>query len=382
MISPDDPRITAYADGALPPAQAERFERELAEHPDTLAEIERLRSLQRALREAFAEETAEDGVFAVAEADESPALSPRAIPRKRPYSVYRDSDDARAEAAGWRPLAPARGSRRDRWLAWLFPGWMAPVVGAACVLMLLIAVALPPTVRVRETARRSVDAANLRLIGQAALFFAGENRDECLPEASSVWDFARQLAIFVGLNAGNVWLSSADPAFDPDAVQSPVLTSDRKSLNTGFTVSRPAYAVPLAKIKIGDPVTTPIAWTRGLQADGTWAAHSPYGKQGGHVMFLDGRIYFYRNMRDQFVRYDGKGLTSNVLEALPPGARIGEYTPTANERATWATIYRPGPNDSLLTRARHSKLLMLGVTLLSIVSGGALVFYLLRRRPA
>lgn len=382
MISPDDPRISAYADGALPPEEAARFERELAADPAARAEIERLRALQRALREAFAEETAEDGVFAAAEADGEPEpVAPR-VAQKRPYSVYRDADDARAEAAGWRPLVPAdRPAARERWFGWLFPGWLAPVAGAACVVLLLAAIVLPPIGRVRETARRSVVSSNLRQVGQASLIFASDHGDK-LPVATDVWDFARQLARDGGLNDAGIWEIPADPALDGGALVSTVLAADRLTLDPAFAKSRPAFAVCLGEVTANDPSTTPIAWTRGLQPDGTWAAHSPYGKTGGHIVFLGGNVAFYRNVRGQLERYDGKGKTSNILEALPPGARIGEYVPTAAEQVAWAKAYRPSPDDSFLVKARHSKEFMTGVAVVWALGGVAFVVYLSRRRAA
>lgn len=388
MISPDDPRLTAYADGALSPDEAARLERELAANPAARAEVERLRALQRALREAFAEETAEAGVFTVAEeAGEAPAPareSAEEVRRRRPYSIYRDAADAREEAEGWRPLVPAdRRAAREHPLAWLFPGWLAPVAGVACVVLLVAAIIIPPTHRVRETAQRPVAASNLRQIGQASLIFAGENQDK-LPVATDVWDYARQLAVGTGLNDGTIWLNPSDPAAERDVGVSTVLNADRTALHPDFKSSRPAVAVALAEITAADPATTPIAWTRGLQPDGTWAAHSPYGKQGGHILFLDGNVSFFRNLKDtnRLLRYDGKGMTSDIREALPPGTRIGEYTPTEAEQAAWARANRLGANASLLTKVRRSGPLILALSLAAMIGAGALVVYLSRRRAA
>ena len=362
MISPDDPRLTSHADGMLPPEEAARFERELAADPAARAELERLRGLQRALREAFAEETAEDGVFTAAEAAvPTPVAVPAAVPRqKRPYSIYRDSDDARAEAAGWRPLVPAEGAGSpSRWLAWLFPGWLAPVAGAAFVMLLVAAVVIPPVVRMRETARRAAVSSNLRQIGQAALVYAGEH-GRWLPEAADVWDFARLLARDGGLNDASVWQMEDDPAFDGTPLTT-VLAPDRLTLDPAFAKSRPAFAVSLGGGTTSDPASTPVAWTRGLQPDGTWAPHSPYGRQGGYIVFLGGNVAFYRDVRDQLSRHDGKGVTSNILEALPPGARIGEYTPTAAEQAAWAKASRSSPGESVFGQERYSRPVMLSL---------------------
>jgi hypothetical protein len=71
----------------------------------------------------------------------------------------------------------------------------------------------------------------------------------------------------------------------------------------------------------------PIAWTRGLQPDGTWSKDSPHEGEGGYIVFLGGNVSgFTKSLTDSpLQRYDGNGTTTNILEALPPGTRVGEY---------------------------------------------------------
>jgi len=88
-------------------------------------------------------------------------------------------------------------------------------------------------------------------------------------------------------------------------------------------------APPRAAVTRAGRRTTPVAWTRGLRPDGTWAPDSPYAGEGGHVVFLDGNVVFFRRIDGGLRRFDGKGMTSNILEALPPGARVGEAAPSA-----------------------------------------------------
>jgi hypothetical protein len=146
-----------------------------------------------------------------------------------------------------------------------------------------------------------------------------------------------------GLNDATIWVVGADPgAAEQIGRLSTVLTEDRSGLEPAFKKLKPSWAVALGEIAVNSPATTPIAWTRGLQPDGTWAAHSPYGTEGGHVVFLGGNVTFYRNAKNAFIARDGT-MTSNVLDALPEGARIAEYTPTEQEKTEWARsgrIYR------------------------------------------
>ncbi len=175
----------------------------------------------------------------------------------------------------------------------------------------------------------------------AARIYADDHNDS-LPVASDVWDYARLLADEGILAAPYMWLSQNDPASPsreaiPLSILSPGTTKPR-SINPAFRELKPSVAVALGKLNKRMPATTPIAWTRGLQLDGTWSTHSPHGDSGGYIVFLSGNFAFYKNLtapESQLVRFDGKGKTSNILEALPPGTRIGEYTPTDEEKTAW-----------------------------------------------
>lgn len=291
MISPDDPRLTAHADGLLPPEEAVRFEKEMAADPAARDELERLRVLQRELREAFAEETAEAEV-----ARDKPALNEK----------------------------PGGGR------LW-FPSWIGPLLAAACLVIISGALIIPTVGKVRDSSRRSVAASNLRQIGQACLIYASENQGR-LPEAKDIWDFARLLAQRGGLNDGTLWFAGSESAENGIGV-STVLNRDGSGLDPVFARSQPAYAAVLSGLREDEPGTTPIAWTRGLRADGTWAPDSPYRGEGGYIVFLGGNVAFYRTVRDQLARHDGNGPTGNILEALPPGARIGDPTPSLRENS-------------------------------------------------
>jgi len=198
----------------------------------------------------------------------------------------------------------------------------------------------------RSSTQRAVDGSNLRQIGQAAIIYSTNNRDR-LPEANDVWDYARLLAERGGLTDSELWLSRIDPAYESGKdreILSGANANQSRRINPDFLKLKPAYAVALGKIRTSSPSATPIAWTRGLQPDGTWAKHSPYGDAGGFILFISGQISFYTDLKQdggQLTRYDGSGRTANILEALPPGTRIGEYTPTPEEQAAWSAQPRP-----------------------------------------
>lgn len=282
-MNPADPRLTAYADGALSPRDSSRIEEELSSDPVARAELDDIIALQRSLREAFAG---------------GPAV-----------------------AWGRMPMRVAPRPRRFR-----FRNLIVPLLAAACVGVVAGAFAISEIGMERERARRSVDAANLRQIGLACRVFAGAH-DDRLPVAADIWDFARQLAVGGGLTEGAVWLTDSEGLAPVDQGLGAVLAADGKRLSPEFRSVRPSFAVLLSGLASGAPATTPVAWTRGLRSDGRWAPDSPYGGEGGHVVFLDGNVVFFHQIDGRLSRFDGTGPTSDILEALPPGARIGEAAP-------------------------------------------------------
>ncbi|MFA6962286.1 MAG: hypothetical protein WC205_16145 [Opitutaceae bacterium] len=251
------------------------------------------------------------------------------------------------------------------------------------IILLLAALVIPCISHVTARARRAVDASNLRQIGQAALIYASDH-DDNLPPAADVWDYARMIANEGFLDVPRMWLSMNDPAADemaniPTSTLIPGGTKPHP-LAPAFRQLKPSVAVALGKLNSRMPATTPIAWTRGLQPDGTWSAHSPYGTSGGYIVFLAGNVAFYKNLTaadSQLVRFDGKGPTSNILEALPPGSLIGEYTPTPEEKTAWARSVLIEQKLGALNA--HAPLIFLVVLWLPFIAIS--IYRLLKKRP-
>ena len=222
-----------------------------------------------------------------------------------------------------------------RWLL----GPLRPLAALGAGVLSLVVLTFPFVGKVSDCGERGRDASNVRQIMQASVIFSSDHGDR-LPVASDVWDYARQLALEGGLNDGTLWFSALDPACDVAARDkvSTVLTPDRAGLAQEFIALKPAWAVTLGGLTWRMPPTTPVAWTRGLQADGNWAPHGPYGTAGGHVAFLGGEVKFFEKLTLQngLVRFDGRGATADIREALPPWVKIGEYLPTDEERTAWA----------------------------------------------
>ena len=251
--------------------------------------------------------------------------------------------------------------------------------------LLLASIIVPSIGSVQERARRTADSSHLRQIGQATLIYA-QSHDDHLPVATDIWDYALALAEDGGADEPRLWWSKSDPASD-DLINPPVTillpgSSRPRPIIPAFRTLKLSVAVPLGKLNTRMPATTPIAWTRGLQTDGTWSSDSPYETDGGFITFLAGNVAFYKTLgttaaTGQLTRYDGQGPTNNILEALPPGTRIAEYTPTPEEKTAWAQLFNAAQREK-----RYSIYgLILFFTLLWLPFVIICVYRLIKKRP-
>jgi prepilin-type N-terminal cleavage/methylation domain-containing protein len=208
------------------------------------------------------------------------------------------------------------------------------------IIGILASILIPTVGRVRESARRTVDASNIRQVGQAALIYANDNREALPPNTlgaltngvfaagtTNITTYAAALALQGGLNDAGIWFSGSDTK-SPTPGQSTVLSNTR-GLRTEFNtdLSRAAMAFqPFAGLTLGMSSTTPIAVTRGIQTNGEWAKdnRSVYSRgDGGHIVFLGGNVSFYRDLLpNELIHATGGGVqgrTRNILETVANG---------------------------------------------------------------
>lgn len=239
------------------------------------------------------------------------------------------------------------------------------------IIGILAAILIPTVGKVRETARRTVDASNIRQIGQATLIYASEfngrlpgTQQTALDNAGegfgavvtaggtsgptvTVHQFAAALARNGGLNDANLWVSNSDDAaLAANGLLTTVVesTSPSSELAANFGTAILSFNV-VSGLTTNRPSTTPVAFTRGLQAGGSWAAATGtpaggvYGEDGGHIAFLGGNVTFYPNLTgaSRLAAVDGTQ-TSEILEtllsseavALNTGAPLSGATGTGN----------------------------------------------------
>lgn len=198
------------------------------------------------------------------------------------------------------------------------------------IIGILAAIIIPSVGKVRENAQRAKSASNLRSIAQAyATFAASGGRVRTIPsDVGSIQEWAAWLAREVDLNDASLYYIETDPSVAALAALPLVVGSGAAgsfSLDPEFESATPSYAVVAGLAPNAPATTTPLLFTRGLTASGTWDANAPWGDSGGHIAFLDGHVRFYRDLSEnggELVHYQSKTRTSNIQEAISPDAVI------------------------------------------------------------
>jgi prepilin-type N-terminal cleavage/methylation domain-containing protein len=194
-----------------------------------------------------------------------------------------------------------RGSHRRRAFT------LIELLTVIAILGILAALLFPTVGAALDRAKRAADGASVREIAKAAMIYAQDN-DGRLPDPQNVpattLTAPQRAQLWPGVIARNgiltdpkVYFSKVDPSYDSaNPPLSIINTTDanKRSLDTSFTNNRsPSYEF-VGGIRTSDPATTPVLFTRGLQATGLWSPTSGvYKDTGGFVAFLGGNVEFY-----------------------------------------------------------------------------------------
>lgn len=204
------------------------------------------------------------------------------------------------------------------------------------IIGILAAIVIPTVGTVREKAQRAVDANSVREILKAAQIYAGDNQDR-LPDPQNItnatlaapqpaWRWPGILAKNNILTDPTFYFAKNDQAFSgvyPQFIIQP--TAQRNSLHNTFTQGRSPSWEFVGGVKMSDPATTPVVYTRGLQTNGTWSATSGvYRDTGGFIAFLGGNVQFYPNVQTQNSPFYSNNPTStsqtkpqDIRQAIP-----------------------------------------------------------------
>jgi hypothetical protein len=117
-----------------------------------------------------------------------------------------------------------------------------------------------------------------------------------------VWKWPGILAKNNILTDPTFWFCKNDPAFSgtyPRFIVNP--SAARNALFNEFNATGRALSWEVVGgIKMSDPATTPVVYTRGLTQNGLWNATSGvYKDAGGFIAFLGGNVAFYPHTQNQ-----------------------------------------------------------------------------------
>ena len=204
------------------------------------------------------------------------------------------------------------------------------------VMGILMGMLIPSVGVVRQKAQRLATAQKLRQISLAVATYQSVTGRSLT--GSDMGDWMARLAAETGVRDGKLFIFEEDPlrAQVPGEIPPVLLVQDRRGNWTEIAefeewplgVSVASGVNPMA-----DPSTTPIAWTRGLRTDGTWQdldGERPgvYGKEGGFIVFLDGHVQWYADLRSGGGRLVHAGTghpTADIREALGTGTAAYDF---------------------------------------------------------
>jgi len=214
------------------------------------------------------------------------------------------------------------------------PGFtLIELLTVIAIIGILAALIFPTIGKVRETAQRAVDASNLREIVKAATIYAADNNDR-LPDPGAIaaqspppvtggdgpFLWAGILAQRGILTEPALFFAKNDPAFNGTYPTAIVTPADHSVLDPSFVTNRVLSVEFVGGLRLGDAPSTPVAFTRGLQAAGTWSAtNGVYKDNGGYIAFLGGNVQYFPNVAEAAnqLRLNNGTKGASVLQALP-----------------------------------------------------------------
>ena len=161
------------------------------------------------------------------------------------------------------------------------------------------------------------DMNKLRQIGIAYLVYMEKSGGHIPATTAGVHGFAVELALKAGVNDASLYRIDSDPLMFEHTGDIANAVSDKSFPGMPFS-----YALVAGLPANAPEATTPVAWTRGLGTNGKWADDAPYGSEGGHILFLDGHVETHEDVIDKLKDYETGQPTSDIRQAVPPGATI------------------------------------------------------------
>lgn len=199
------------------------------------------------------------------------------------------------------------------------------------IIATLIAITIPAANKALDSAKRSLAANNLRQIALAYMLHTTTENEPI--RAKDLYEWTQCFAEVTDLNDAHLWYVKEDPLLQsisddlPGLVLLPPSFKQERKLNPDFAKTPLSLCVASNLPLDANPSTTPLAWTRGLQKNGKWAANSPYKGKGGHIVFLDGHVKWFSSLglSSKLLNYHTQKPTTDIFQALPPGVKVFDH---------------------------------------------------------
>lgn len=211
------------------------------------------------------------------------------------------------------------------------------LIAVIAVIGILAVILIPSVGGIQDRAQKTAAASKLRNIHSAYLAYATDGSRPRTINAADIYDWARILAEKADFNDPEKYIIAEDPLVELEESYPVVIATPPTSGSGDWTVHPDFSGFPLSFVVVNRLSTqasssTPIAWTRGLTPAGTWSeAEGVYGSEGGHILFYDGTVKFYKNLNEdggQLINYTTKQPTGNITEAVSPRAQAFDYRGT------------------------------------------------------
>lgn len=146
-------------------------------------------------------------------------------------------------------------------------------------------------------------------------------------QADTPADFAKILAWYTELNeAGLFYIASAEDVATLDSVPRVIFAGtgeERDSTELDAAAIEISYS--FARLSANTASTTPLIWTKGLGAGGDaarWPTNSPWGGDGGHILYMAGNVEFFKEIEDGDLRGPDGTTVSKIEDTFTNASRV------------------------------------------------------------
>lgn len=216
------------------------------------------------------------------------------------------------------------------------------ILTVIAIIAILSAILVPTVSQMQSTARKTKDLSNMRQIINSSQQFASQNGD-LFPQAGhsiltdlttntgllqfnstdsgtdTAGEVAALLAVEVGLDDVNVWISDSDPS--PFKTSGPMPAIEKGAMNVLLANTKPASSANLegngylsfnyvVGLTLATPSHTPIIFSRlDDPAATSWSDADMYDGKGGHIGFAGGNVSWFEgdNPFGKLFKPDGSG---------------------------------------------------------------------------